>query len=82
MLLRRLVREPLVHFVLIGVALFVLYGLVGDDAEYEPAPLEHIEVTSADIQRLTALFTRTWQRPPTRPELERMVEEYIDEEVL
>jgi hypothetical protein len=38
-------------------------------------------VPAGKVEHLAALFTRTWQRPPTRGELEGLVGDYIREEV-
>lgn len=78
-MLRRLITEPLVHFVLLGAALFGLYALVsGDDA----SPAGQIVVSEGRIRNLAETFARTWQRPPTAEELDGLVEDFIREEVL
>jgi hypothetical protein len=61
-LFSRLVREPLVHFLVLGAALFLLYGYVGDDSAERG---DRIVVDEAEIQRLAEQFQRTWMRPPT-----------------
>ncbi len=77
---RRLLREPLVHFLLLGALLFGIYQWFGGpDAN---AAGGEIVVTGGRIRNLTDSFTRTWQRPPTVDELNALVEDYIREEVL
>jgi hypothetical protein len=39
-------------------------------------------VTAADIQRIAAGFSATWQRPPSENELQGAINDYIREEVL
>jgi hypothetical protein len=73
----RLLREPLLHFLVLGAALFGLFSLVGKEAE-EPAK---IVVSAARIANLTNGFARTWQRPPTGEELKALIEDYIRDEV-
>jgi peptidyl-prolyl cis-trans isomerase C len=73
------IREPLVHFLLIGAALFVLYGLVNDDVLESD---DRIEITDGTVERLTEGWKRTWQRPPTEAELRGLIDGYIREEVL
>jgi hypothetical protein len=76
--IKRLWREPLLHFLLIGAALFVFYGLTRDvDGE---AP-NRIVVTSGQVEQLAANFRRTWMRPPTEEELAALVENHVREEV-
>lgn len=75
----RLLREPLLHFLLLGAGLFGLYAYLNAD-ESSPADGEQIVVSAGKIEHLAALFARTWQRPPTREELEGLVDDFIREE--
>ncbi|MGE3529004.1 MAG: peptidyl-prolyl cis-trans isomerase [Methyloceanibacter sp.] len=77
-LLKRLVREPLVHFVFIGAAIFGLYALTGSQRQ---EPRDKIVVTDGRVQQLAQIFARTWQRPPTRAELNGLIDAFIKEEV-
>jgi len=77
--MKKLLREPLVHFLLLGAALFGVYALVGDRAADRS---DEIVVTHGQVEQLVIGFSRTWQRPPTEQELEGLVEDYIREEVL
>jgi hypothetical protein len=72
-------REPLVHFLILGAGLFLLFRWLGDPGEDRT---ERIVVTSGQIERLVQGWGRTWQRPPTTPELEGLIEDYIREEIL
>jgi hypothetical protein len=71
-------RDPLLHFVLLGAAMFVIYGLVSQERGGKPG---HIIVTQGTIDNLAATFTRVWQRPPTEQELEDLIQDYVREEV-
>jgi len=79
MTLRRILREPLVHFLLLGMGLLVLYGIFGREEE---ARDDRIVVSAAQIERLAALWERQWRRPPTERELTGLIESHIREEVL
>lgn len=77
--LSRLLSQPLVQFLVIGALVFGLYRLVGNSpGEGEK---QVIEVGSGRIAQLREIFSRTWQRPPTEPELRGLIESYIKEEV-
>ena len=76
----RLLREPLVHFLLLGALLFGLYQWVGGPGAN--ASGGEIVVTAGRIRNLTETYARTWQRPPTAEERNGLVEDYIREEVL
>jgi len=74
-----LLREPLLHFVLIGAALFFVYQWVnpGESAETD----RQIVVSNGRIEQLTTVFQKTWQRPPTADELKSLIDDYILEEI-
>lgn len=66
------------HFLAIGAALFVLFQWFGGRG---PADAE-IVVSETQVARLAQLFAMQWQRPPTRAELDNLIEQHIREEVL
>jgi hypothetical protein len=74
-----LLREPLVHFLAIGAALFAGWAAFGDDVDVAS---RRIVVGEAQIVQLATGFERTWLRPPTREELESLIREFVREEVL
>ena len=76
--LSRVWREPLLHFLLIGFALFLYYDLAGNNDEVPP---KRIHVERGQVQQLAATFERTWSRPPTPQELDAMIEGHVREEV-
>jgi hypothetical protein len=77
--IRRLLRDPLLHFLLAGAALFALYAWVGGDTAEPP---DRIVVSGQRMESLAATFERTWMRPPTEQELRGLVDDYVIEEIL
>ena len=77
--LARFCREPLVHFLVLGAGLFLLWHFLGDKGTSQS---ERILITPGQVERLTQQWTRTHLRPPTREELAGLVEQEIDEEIL
>ena len=77
--MRRLLGEPLVHFLALGALLFGI-GLIGGD-RMEPGA-NRIAITPGVVERLIEGFRLTWQRPPTEDEFKGLVEDYLKEEVL
>jgi hypothetical protein len=73
-----LLREPLFQFLVLGAALFGLFHLVGNKKADAP---EKIVVSSARIDNLADGFVRTWRRPPSKEELQGLVDDYIRDEV-
>jgi hypothetical protein len=72
-------REPLLHFFLLGAAIFALFALVDDSPP--PAAANRLEVTAEEARSLAAAFEATWLRPPTVAELDHMIRERVREEV-
>ncbi len=76
--IKNLWREPLLHFMLIGLALFFYYDFSSNSVE---APPKRIHVERGQMQQLVSNFQRTWSRPPTSAEVDAMVENFVREEV-
>jgi hypothetical protein len=79
--MKRALREPLLHFLLIGLALFAVYaytqrGRSGID------PSREIVVSTDDLRQMDDYFEAQWHRPPTAAELMAMVEDRVQQEVL
>lgn len=78
-MIKRILQEPLLHFLLIGAGLFLVYGSLPDrDAARRP---ERIVISQGLIDHLATGFARTWQRPPTPEELAGLIGERVREEV-
>jgi hypothetical protein len=73
----KILREPLLHFILLGAAIFVVYGFAARHRTDKPG---EIVVTQGTLENIITGFTRTWQRPPTEEELRGQVRDYIREE--
>jgi PPIC-type PPIASE domain len=76
--MKRVLREPLLHFLLLGAALFAAYSLVSKRSSDEPGK---IVITQGQIAAMAGGFSRTWRRPPTREELEGLIRDRVQEEV-
>jgi hypothetical protein len=69
--------EPLFHFLLLGAAIFAVYGLVSTHSAGKPG---EIVITQGKVENLVIGFTRTWQRPPSEEELQGLIRDYVREE--
>jgi parvulin-like peptidyl-prolyl isomerase len=78
----RLLREPLLHFLLIGALLFGLYGLAPPGHSTAAPPSKEIRLSLDEIAQLTQLFQSQWRRVPTQQELQRLVETKVEQEIL
>jgi len=78
-LIRKFVREPLVHFIALGALGFLLFHF---NANRDAPQDGKIVVTPGKVEQLATGFSRTWQRSPTQHELDGLFDDYIREEVL
>jgi len=79
--MKRLLREPLLHFLVIGAVLFGLYSY----AERGRGGVEQskqIRLTLDDLAQMALLFQSQWRREPSAEEFNRMVENKVQEEIL
>jgi hypothetical protein len=79
MKVKSILKEPLFHFFVLGVFVYVLYGLF---ASFENEPAENtIVVTKGEIDWMKDTWTKRWNRPPTYAELEGLIDQHIEESI-
>jgi len=76
--MNKFAREPLLHFLLLGAAIFVAYSLLSKGAGDEPGK---IVVTQGQLASMMESFALVRQRPPTREEWEGLIRERVRQEV-
>jgi hypothetical protein len=79
--LKRWLREPLLHFLLAGLALFATYRVVHPPA-VEPGNRRRIELTDDDLRQLELGWIAQGRRPPTPEEMRWLVDSKVREEIL
>ncbi|HNP34844.1 MAG TPA: peptidylprolyl isomerase [Woeseiaceae bacterium] len=79
MSLNRLLREPLLHFFLLGALLFVLFSYLHKGVSAAP---DEILVDAARISALSTQYERIWQRPPSAPELKGLIADWVRDEIM
>jgi parvulin-like peptidyl-prolyl cis-trans isomerase-like protein len=78
-MIRQLLREPLLHFALLGAAIFGTYRLVAPTA----SDTSEIVITADRIASITAQFSASHGgRPPHEEELRAAVDAYVRDEML
>jgi PPIC-type PPIASE domain len=74
----RIIREPLLQFLAIGLFLFLLYGAVsGGKWQGE----RRIVINDATVTAIADRYRGLWQRPPTAAELQGLINSYVSDEV-
>ena len=76
--MKKLLREPLLHFLLLGAVLFAISGVAVKRAGGEPGT---IVISQARIEHLAAAFAGARLRAPTPEELDELIRDYVQEEV-
>ena len=79
--LKRWLREPLLHFLLIGLVMFVVYNALYPNSG-QGDRLSRIELTADDLRQLELAWAAKWQRPPGPEELRNLVAAKVREEIL
>ncbi len=77
----RAMREPLVHFLIAGFALFVVYALL-QPKRFTADTSRRIELSAADVGRVELAFVARWQRQPTPAELRGLLSSEVRNEIL
>ena len=72
-------KQPLLHFLFLGGALFFLYSWIGDEENSNQT--KEIVITPGRIETLEANFEKVWSRPPTEKELDALINDFVTEEV-
>lgn len=76
--MKRVLREPLVHFLLLGALLFLWFQWKGGASG---PGTSRIVVTPGQVRNLASGYTKTWSRPPSEAELKGLIDEYVKEEI-
>jgi len=76
--MKMFLREPLVHFLLLGAMLFAVHAALRSPTT---VARDEVVVTVDQIRDIAAAFTRNRQRPPNAEELKGLVDAHVREEV-
>ena len=80
-MLRRWSREPLLHFLLIGLVLFVVYDRLHPGQENK-SESNRIVLTPDDFEQLGVTWLAQGRAPPTPEQMQSLIEIKVREEVL
>src|ERR1700730_11008851 len=80
-LVRRWLREPLVHFLLAGALIFATYELL-NPAAGRTDRANQIVLTKDDLRQLAVHWLAQGRPPPTADEMRALVEQRVSQEIL
>jgi len=75
-MMKKLLRDPLFHFLLLGALLFQVYQWRNADNTENV-----IRVSSDEVDLLVQQYQKTWMKVPTQQELQTMIDNYVLEEI-
>jgi hypothetical protein len=79
---RKLLRAPLLHFLLLGGGIFALQTVFSQPGSTAPAADRVVEVSAAQVERLAQQAWRASGRAASPEEREHRIREWVDEEIL
>ena len=79
---QRFWREPLIHFFILGLAVFGLHAALDRKPEAAVNDPYLVEVSSADIEWMRTIFNKQMGREPTVQDLRGQVNQLIREQIL
>ena len=80
--MKRLLNEPLLHFLVLGALTFVVYSWLNRSLPDNTSAAGTVRITSNEIAWLKETWSRQWQREPTCDELRGLVTDFLKEELL
>ena len=75
-------KQPVIQFLLIGLLMFLVNTFIiqakssDDEDEYK------VYLTSGDVNSMREMWTSQWNRPPTKMELQGMINQRVEETIL
>ncbi len=75
--MKKILKEPFLHFILIGAAMFLLYGMVNKNTDSKNT----IIINDFDVSSIISKWEMQWKRPPTEKELQKLINLNIKQEV-
>lgn len=79
-LITKTVRSPLLHFLVIGAAIYVAYAALSPEAATESP--DTIRVSTGDIAWMEDSWQSRWNRPPTPEERQGLIDAHVRETAL
>ena len=78
----RIIKEPLLHFILTGAAIYLMFTWFGRTESEEVVAIGSIVITEGEMVWLAGAWRKRWNRPPTNEEMLGLVRQHLRETVL
>jgi peptidyl-prolyl cis-trans isomerase C len=80
--MKRILKEPLVYFFVLGFVVFGLHSFLNSEKQVRDEDPFAVNVTSADIGWIRSSWEARMKRQPTQQELQGLINRYIRDEIL
>jgi peptidyl-prolyl cis-trans isomerase C len=80
--MKRILKEPLVYFFVLGFVVFGLHSFLNNENQLRDEDPFTVAVTSSDIEWIRSSFEVRMKRQPTQQELQGRINRYIRDEIL
>lgn len=77
--MQKILREPLFHFLMIGLSLFLLYSFLNPEADQIENNV--IKIDDSDVQRLVKSYEKSWNATPDSATLKNLIADEVKSEV-
>ena len=74
---QKLLKDPSIHFLFIGLVIYVACEFISPTAAQD-----EIHISASQQEKLAEIWTRQWGRAPTEKEMELLIQNYLKEEIL
>jgi len=78
----RILKEPLLHFILAGAGIYLLFSWLGQTESEEAVAENTIVITEGEMNWLAESWQKRWNRPPTNEEMLGLTKQHLRETVL
>lgn len=78
-MVNKIIKEPLLHFFMIGALIYLAYALLNKDTKEQE---NVIVITNGEIQWLADNWAKTWNRPPSPDEREGLINQHVRQKVM
>lgn len=75
-----LYKEPFLHFLLLGLIIFVVNAIVNRTESNSDS--EQIIIDDQDINRLIAQYKQVWNEEPQKSTIQKLMDQYVESEIM
>jgi len=75
-------KQPVLQFLLIGLVMFLVNTYIIQAKDADDKDEYKVYLTEGEVNSMSEMWTSQWQRPPTKMELQGMINQRVEETIL